>query len=260
MYKVTRFFFAIFQSVLLFNSTKQSAVKQAVTTFKAIGKTIKSPLLKTIGNTIKKPIMKTFGNTMKNSMGMFRRNKNTVKNFACGFQTKYLSVRHNIGITAIKYLGKEGVNKFKYIAPQAARGSKLPFRTIVKNNIQIRSTAQLRSKAQMNGKQFKPAIKNSIGQMMGKDIKSLINMASKSKPQLPFLFAAGGIERIATFNLNDMDKVDPNEKTQQIPDNITPLGEEYIREPHSGHSHDKTIIWMGDINDSGDVILLIIFI
>ena len=45
--------------------------------FKAIGKSLKNPLLKNIGNTI------------KNSGSMFRRNKNTIKNLAYGLEEKY---------------------------------------------------------------------------------------------------------------------------------------------------------------------------
>ena len=37
--------------------------------------------------------------------------------------------------------------------------------------------------------------------MKGKEIGSLINMVSKSKPALPFLFAAGGLNRLTAVNL-----------------------------------------------------------
>ena len=37
--------------------------------------------------------------------------------------------------------------------------------------------------------------------MKGKEIGSLINMVSKSKPMLPLLFAAGGLNRLTAVNL-----------------------------------------------------------
>ena len=85
--------------------------------FKAIGKTIKIPLLKTISNTIKKPIATKFGNSMKNSVIMFRRNKSTVKNLACGFKEKYLKTVHNYGSNSVKHLGVESTKKIKYTTP-----------------------------------------------------------------------------------------------------------------------------------------------
>ena len=84
---------------------------------KSIGKAVKSPLFKTISNTIKKPIIKSIRSTIKNSMRVFDYNKNTIKNLASGLEGKYLRTRHNFGSRPIKYLGEEGIKKFKYIAP-----------------------------------------------------------------------------------------------------------------------------------------------
>ena len=38
-------------------------------------------------------------------------------------------------------------------------------------------------------------------QMKKKEISSLINMVSKGKPQLPFLFVTGGLDKLIAFNL-----------------------------------------------------------
>ena len=104
-------------------------------TIKAISKTIKNPLLKQIDSTIKNPVFKTLDNTMKNSVGIFRRNKNTVKDLACGLQEKYLKIRHNFGSKPIKYLGEEAIKKFIYIAPLAARGGNKLVRAQGQKNI-----------------------------------------------------------------------------------------------------------------------------
>ena len=100
-----RFFVVIIQSVLFFDATNQSQVKQTIATLKTIRKTVKSPMFKTIGNTIKKPIIKTFGNTMKNSVGMFSLNKNTIKNVAFGMKEKYMQSGVIFRNKAMKYLG-----------------------------------------------------------------------------------------------------------------------------------------------------------
>ena len=86
-------------------------------TVKAIGKTIKTPLLRQLCNNTKKPFIKTFGNTIKNSVGMFHRNKNTIKNLACGVQENYLKTIHNFGSKSIKYLREKRIQKFKSILP-----------------------------------------------------------------------------------------------------------------------------------------------
>ena len=85
MYKIKIFFFTIIWFLLFINSTKQSHVRQAITTFKAIGKTIE------------KPIIKAFSNTIKNSMSTFHQNKKTIKTLASGLQQNYFSTKHNFG-------------------------------------------------------------------------------------------------------------------------------------------------------------------
>ena len=60
-----------------------------MTTFKATSRAIKSPLFKTIGSTMKNTYFKKIGNSIKNSVGMLRRNKNTVKTIACDIKEKY---------------------------------------------------------------------------------------------------------------------------------------------------------------------------
>ena len=190
---MNRFFFAILQFLLHFNGTNQSRVRQAMTT------------LKVIGQTMKKPVMKTFGNTIKNSVNMLSRNKNPMKKLAFGLQEKYLTSKHNVGMKAIKYLGEGGIKKFKYVAPQAVRGGK--------PNVQMRSAAQL------NGKGIRSVIKRSGGKMMGKELRLLINMISKGKPQLPLLLAAGGLNRLTAFNFipeNQEPTLQPEEKEKLI--------------------------------------------
>ena len=92
-------------------------------------------------------------------MGMFRRNKNTIKNLACGLQEKYLRTRHNFGSKSVKYLGEQAIQKFKYMKPYAIGGGKQLVRTKGKQNIYMRSVAY----------------------MGGKELRSLIDMVSKSK-------------------------------------------------------------------------------
>ena len=188
MYRLNILFLTIIQFVLLIDGSKQSNVKQAKVAAKAIGSTIKSPLLKQVGATLKIPIIKTFGNTIKNSLSMFSRNKNSIKNLACGLQEKYLKTRHNFGSKTVKYLGEEGIKKFKHMAPQSVtRGNQL-FATGSKNNIW------------MGGKELGSVVKRSAEQMRRKKLGSLINMISKGKPQLPFL-VGGGLMRLSQANL-----------------------------------------------------------
>ena len=88
---------------------------------------------------------------------MFHRKKNTVKSLACGLQEKYLRIRHNFGS---KFLGEEAIQKFKYIASYAAGGSKQLVKIKAKKNIHMRLVAY----------------------MGGKELISLFNIVSKSKP------------------------------------------------------------------------------
>ena len=133
-------------------------------------------------------------------MGIINLNKNTVKNFACGFQQKYLIPKYNLGIRSVKYLKEGVIKKFKYVAPQSVRGSK--------QNIYMKSAAQI------NSKQIRSVIKRSGGHVMGPELKSLVNMASKSKPWLTLIFAAGGLDRLTSFNLipENMEKVEQLKK------------------------------------------------
>ena len=207
MQRVNSFSITMFWFLWIFYGTKQSHVRQTITTLKTIGNAIKNPFFKKIGNTIKKPVFKTFGNTIKNPMGMFRRNKNTIKNLAYGLQEKYLKSKHYPGNKSVKYLKKEAINFFKFTAPYTARGSKQLFKTEGKRNIQTRSVAY------MSGKGLVPVLKRSAEQMRGKDVSSLINMVSKSKPQVPFLFAAGGLNNLTRFSLKKPESdIDPKMK------------------------------------------------
>ena len=199
---------AIIQFILLLDNTQQSQIKQAIGAIKAIGKTIKSPLLKQIGNTIKKPIIKTFDNTIKNSAGIFCRNKNTIKNLACGLQEKYLTARHNFGSKSVKYLTEERIKSLRYMKSETVRGGKQLFRTKDKKNIQMRSAAYL------SGKGFRPMATKSTKQIQGKELRSLINMVSdKIKPQLPLVLVAGGLNKLTHFNLLPSDDIDLKDTT-----------------------------------------------
>ena len=185
MRRINTFFFAIIQIVIVFDSTKQSRIRQAAMTVKAIGKTIKSPLVIRIGNTIKNPIIKTFSNTIKKSVGIFHHNKNTIKNLACGLQEKYLKSRHSLGRHSVKYLGEKGVKKFEYVSNWTIGGGKQLFKRQNRKNIQIKSAAW----------------------MQGEELRSLINMASKNKHQLSLFFATGGLSKLAQFNIVTVDEI-----------------------------------------------------
>ena len=200
MFRLDTFFFTIIQFLLLVGSTRQSRIKQAVTTLKTIGRTIKSPLFKQVGNTIKKPFVKIFGNTIKNSANVLHRNKGTIKNIASGIQGKYMRTRHNFGSMSIKYLADQGIKKFKYTTPQIARGGKQLVKTESKKAIQIRSAAQ------MNRKVFRSMLKIPAGYMHQKELRSLINMVSKSKSALPLLFAGAGLNRLTQTSLVESDE------------------------------------------------------
>ena len=159
--------FIIIYFVLLFDSTKQYHLRQPIMVVKAIGKTIKSP------------IVKTFDNTIKNSIGMFRRNKNTIKSLACDLQERYLRTRNNFGKKPVNYLGEERIRYFKYTVPYIGEGDKQLVRAKGKKSIQMRSSEQ-------------------IGR---KELGSLINIVSRSKDQLPLLFVTGGLSKIIRFSL-----------------------------------------------------------
>ena len=239
-----RFSSIIIQSVLLIHSTNQSKVKQAITAFKAVGKTIKTPLIKTIGSTTKIPIFQTFGNTMKNSFNMFRRNKNAVKTLACGIQEKCLTSKHNVAIRAVKYLGASSIKKFKYIAPLSSRVSSQLVRAPGTKSIQMRSAAM------MGGKVNASLAKRTVDQMLGKELRSLINTVSKAKPMLPLLFAGIGLNKLTATNLVDMEDIeDWKSQSDWKPRDITGhdgmhLGEEVILPPIGGEKHRSTQIWL----------------
>ena len=78
---------------------------------------MKNPYFKQIGNTIKKPIVTTFDSTIKNSVIMFHRNKNIIKNIGSRLQKKFSMKRHYFGSKTVKLLGEKGIQNFKNIAP-----------------------------------------------------------------------------------------------------------------------------------------------
>ena len=166
MHKIKILFFTIISFLLLFDNTKQSHVRQAIMTVKAIGDTIKSP------------IVKTFGNTIKSSVSMFRQNKNTIKNIACGLQEKYLKTSTNFGSKSVKYLKEEGIKKIKHMVPYVNRGGNQLFRTPGKKSIYIGSAEQIARK----------------------ELGSLINIVSKNRPQLAFFFVAGSLNKLTRLN------------------------------------------------------------
>ena len=224
----------IIQFVLLIDNTKERNTAQAINACKVIAKTIKSPLFKTIGNTIKNPIVKTYVYTINKSASMFCRNKNTIKNLACGLQKKYLRIWSKLGSRSVNYLGGQGFKKFKYMVPWAITKSKHLFRIEGKKNVQMR------------GEELSLLVNKSIKQMKGKDLGSLVNTASKSKPQLPFLFAAGGLERVTQFNfkLKSFKDIDYSHETAEVTlNNIIPLGREILI-PNTAKRHLTTQIWL----------------
>lgn len=63
----------------------------------------------------------------------------------------------------------------------------------------------------------------STGSVVGKELKSLINMVSKSKPFVPLLFAVGGLGRLTQFNLADSsDGVVPPDPKIDLPEENYP--------------------------------------
>ena len=96
---------------------------------------------------------------------------------------------------------------------------------------------------------------------MGKDIKSLINMASKSKPYLPLLFATGGLTQLTQFNLVPLDSELGDMDREYIPEKVSqPLGAEVIIEPLNGAEHKSTMIWLHGLGYTSKVILFVLFI
>ena len=232
MYKTNIFFLTIVWFLLNIDNSKQSHVKSAIKAFKLIGKTINNPFVKNISNTIQKPIIKIFGNTVKDSVAMFRRNKYTIKNTACGLQEKYLRTEHLFGRRSTKYLRDEGIKKFKYMAYQASRGGQQLVRTKSKKNIQMRSAAQMSGK----GKYLKSFVSRSAEQIKGKEFKSLINMVSKSKPQLPLIFVTGGLDRLTHLNFKKDETIFPMEiDMNATPSTLNPTKKrQKYREKHRG--------------------------
>ena len=190
-------FYTIIIFLLFIDNTKQWHVRSALTVFRVIKTTIKGPYIRNIRNTIKKPIATTFGNTIKNSVGMFRRNKNAIKNFAHGVQRKDLKRKHNFTSKSIGYLGVEGIKRFKHMAPQASRRGQQLVGTQYTNNNQMKSTAW------MNAKGFGLLISRSVQQIRGEETRMFFNMITKSRAQLPFLFMTGSLNRITSLNLCD---------------------------------------------------------
>ena len=195
MCRIRILFFTIILFLKLFDNTKQLDVRKATITFKIISNTIKNPLLQQISCIIKKPMIQTLGNTIKNSVKVFSQNKNSMKTLACGFQEKHMRIVHNFGNEPIKYLGEKFIKKVKYTTLQSTSGSKKLSRSACKKDICMRSAAQ------MIKKEFRSVIKRSTEQINGKELGSLINMVSKSKPYLPLLFVTGGLNRLTQFKL-----------------------------------------------------------
>ena len=235
MQKINRLCFSIIYVLLLINNTKQSHFRQGITIFKANSKAIKKPFVKTIGNTIKMPIIKTIGNTIKKSVGMFCLKKYAIKDLAYGLGEKYFRTRYNVGSRPIKYLTEGWIKKFKYTAHYAAREGK--------------KTSQIRSAMQMGGKGLHPVVKSSTKQMRGIELRSLINLASMSKPQAPFLFA-GGLMKLTKSNLissgGDIDFNFKEEKPKDIEQakqfNNENMKEQIKKNPNKGlQTQDKLI-------------------
>lgn len=127
---------------------------------------------------MKKPIVTTFGKTMKTSVKMFRRNKNTIKNLASSLQEQQMTTKHYFGSKTIKYFRNPVIKKFKYTPSQAVSGDMQLVKTGCKNNIQMKS----------------------VTQMNESHLRSLINMVSGSKPQLPMLITGGFVIKSNLFD------------------------------------------------------------
>lgn len=196
MQRINTFFITIIQVLLLNGSTKQSKIKQTITAFKAMGKSIQNPFIKKIGNTI------------KNSMSMFHQKKNTIKKFALSIEkqgVKYLRTSQKVGSKSIKHLGDIGQIQ-KYKIPNMSRGTKQLF------------------------KESKQLIRKSVPQTGVKELKSLVNLASKSMPYLPFLFITGGLMRTPKFNLKEEPDWEKLSETEQFKKDLDILAKEWKEE------------------------------
>lgn len=95
--------------------------------------------------------------------------------------------------------------------------------------------------------------------MKGQEIRSLINLVSKSKSQLPFMIATGGLGRLTQFNQNpDINFKDPDFQAADVqpyvaPDDFDnpPLGKEVLIEPID-KEHKSTQIWLHGLGDSAE--------
>ena len=81
------------------------------------------------------------------------------------------------------------------MTPQTATRGKQLFETGSNRKIQMRSVAQ------MGGKNLGNLGKRSAEQIRGKELRSLIKMISKNKHQLPLVFVVGGISKLTQTNL-----------------------------------------------------------
>ena len=222
MSRINLIFFVIIQFVLLFDGSKQSHIKQTTLA------------------------VKTIGNTIKNSAGLFRRNKNAIKNLVCGLQKKYLKTRNIFSSKSVKYIGEEGIKKIKYTAPQAATRGNILVGSISEKNI------LMRSKKYMGGTNLGNLVKKSAEMIRGKELSSLINMVSKNKPQLPLLFFTGGVSKLTQLSVRrnedseqlnadgldfnaffdqELKKADQTKEYLLIDDEMTPL-EKKVAEVH----------------------------
>ena len=175
MLKIYRFLFTIIQLILLIDSTKQSKIRQAATALKAIG------------STIKRPIMKTVNNTIKSSLGMFRHKKHNIKNLVFDLEKnlgKYFKTRHSVKSRFVQDLGKDGFNKYK--ASWIIREGK--------------KNTQMKSAQYMSGKGIRSLFKTPTKLMKGKELGSLLNMISQNKVSLPLL-GLGSLIGLTKFNV-----------------------------------------------------------
>ena len=215
MCRTDRLFFTIIQFVLLIDGTKQSQFKQAIL------------LLKTIGNTIKNPVLKTIGNNIKKSMGMFRRNKNHIKNTS-GLQEKYLRSSHNVGKKSVRYLVKEETTKsippLKQLSEselkRMVKGSRRKlkdkeFKTLIDETASKMSKGELRSMLQKTTKY-----------MDGKELRNIVDKIAVSNKMLPYLFVTGFLNNVINYNedsfiYHDTSKSrDLKETTEQSPETL----------------------------------------
>ena len=183
MYK---FFCTIIQFLLLIDNTKQSHVRQTIMALKAFGKTIKEPIIKTLGN------------TLKESLGIFRRNKNSISNIGYGIKERYMIARNSVRNRSIKYLGEKGIKKVKYEVPQTMRGGNDIFETEFKRNLFLGPANQMKGK---EVKILKPIREKFLKRMWTSGKKHLIDMVSESKPQVPLLFVTGCLTNLTQINL-----------------------------------------------------------